>query len=74
MYCDRDICARNEYNDIDCNDCVVTRNRMTCGQCKYYHYDTERGHLRWWCYNEESDNYGAEVSYDDGCKEGERKA
>lgn len=25
QYCDRNICLKNEYNHVDCNDCVVNK-------------------------------------------------
>ena len=27
LYCDRNICLRNEYNGIKCKDCEVTRSQ-----------------------------------------------
>jgi len=43
-YCDRNICIKNEYNGIGCDECEVTKSREPkigrCKDCKYFEYDS----------------------------------
>lgn len=42
-----------------------------CGKCKYHNYNRELG--EWVCDNPDSEYYGVETFYDDGCREQEEK-
>ena len=40
-YCDRNICFRNEYNGIECDECEVTKHNeriKKCGECEIAKY------------------------------------
>ena len=55
-YCDRNICLKNEYNNIGCEDCEVTKSQepttRNCFGCKYskdnHNSGTEECHLCMW--------------------------
>ena len=55
----RDLARREEREDDPC-----------CGRCQYHRRD---GSL-WYCYNENSEYYGCETGYEDGCNEVEERA
>lgn len=46
---------------------------MICGECKYNRCDRDYDDARFFCGNEDSEYYGCDTRYDDGCDEGEEK-
>ena len=52
-YCDRNICLKNEYTDIGCDECEVTKSQdpktQMVDKCRTCKYAFTTGKDRWYC-------------------------